>query len=304
MQWHCDLHDLDGIWLQIFRLTTDSARAAGLRAEEAAQRNHLGWALDEYEGRTADALREHQTALTLAEEIGDRRAQAWSLMYLSMWRASSGAVDQAVADCRTAMALIDTLDDPSTGADTRYMLGRALHEQGAYPEADSHLRQAEQHFLLAERRGGTGGVASHCLATVKIWRARNLLRLSMPAQAISVADEVVDLYSTMHSGAPGQANAHICAAKAMAELGDIDGALRRLDLTVRICADSASRRQEVDALLTAADLYDRTGQTDAARAHRVRALHVAEEVGGDRGNQLRQRVRTALSYPVGSEAMP
>src|SRR5262249_51449757 len=94
----CSLNTVNDIWPEVFQLTTDSARTAGLREQEVTQRNNLAWALADCAGRTTDGLRENEAALALAEQIGDRRGQAWSLMYIGVQRAFNGEFDQAVAN--------------------------------------------------------------------------------------------------------------------------------------------------------------------------------------------------------------
>lgn len=136
-----------------------AARAGGLRAEGAAQRNYLGWAIKICQRRPAGAMAEHEKALRLARDPDDPRGQAWSLMYLGILRLD-GDVAGAVEERRQALELMVDVADQAGTAVAREYLGFALFTMRRHAEADEQFRLAEAYFRERVRCDGPVGGAS------------------------------------------------------------------------------------------------------------------------------------------------
>jgi len=287
MHWYSDLHYLPEIWPTVFGLTTRAARAAGLRAEEATQRNYLGWALNVCEGRLTDALAEHEAALATARAVKDTREQAWSLMYLASLHVRTGEAG-AVAECREALALMTETGDATGVAMARYYLGRVLCGLDHHLQADLHLRQAERYFRSRLPHEDPEGSLAASLGFTLLWRATNLLEMGAWAEALRVSDEVASRLGALGRVGWG-ARAQVCAAEAESHLGRPERALDRLWRAVETFGRLGDRQQEAQALLAAAALYERTGEAERAAEARERAHAVAE---GTAAQRVRTLVRT------------
>lgn len=108
----------------------------------AAVASNLGSVLASL-GRPADAVREHQRAVAIAREQGDRHAEASVLIELADTYLVLGRADRAVRCARQALALrqAEQASRPLQ-ATARVTLGRALHALGHASEARNHWRWA------------------------------------------------------------------------------------------------------------------------------------------------------------------
>ncbi|GIJ44348.1 hypothetical protein Val02_12340 [Virgisporangium aliadipatigenens] len=291
MHWYSDLHYLPEIWPTVFGLTTRAAQAAGLRAEEATQRNYLGWALNICEGRVADALTEHETALRIAREVRDIREQAWSLMYLGSLHVRAGEA-RAVEECRAALDLMMTTGDGTGVAQARYYLGRVLFGLGHHLQSELYFMQAELYCREYLRVSpDPEGTMAATLGYTLMWRSTNLLAMGAWHDVIRIADEVTARFMLL--GRAGWcARALVCAAEAEAHLGKLDSALERLGRAVETFGRLGDRQQEAQALLAAAALYERTGESERAAAAREQVHALAAGTEGDVGRRLRSLVQT------------
>ena len=126
------------------------------------------------------------------------------------------------------------------------------------------------------------------LAFVRLWRAKYLLPMGRPALALTTALRAADGFRAQRNQR-GLARALLTAAQADAQRGDFRSAVRRLDVAADFFADLAATDFEAEALLTAAELYDRAGQPEQAEAVRTRAYDLASRIEGGRGRQLQER---------------
>ncbi|WP_213453735.1 ATP-binding protein [Rhizomonospora bruguierae] len=272
MHWYSDIHFQPDIWPQVFALSTAAARAGGLRAEEATQRNYLGWALKDCQGRPAEAMAEHEAALSLARDLGDLREQAWSLLYIGSLHHVGGATG-GVDECRAALELMTKVGDRMGTATARHYLGAALHSMGQYTEAAEQLRQAGEYWRSQLRHDGPDGTMASALTYCLLWRARTLTALGVTREAVRLADEVVARFRAQQNSR-GIARALLCAAKAESQAGDLAATLTRLDAVAEVSAQVGGLF-EAESLLAAADLYERVGEQQRAAANRAKALSLS-----------------------------
>ncbi|WP_166435877.1 ATP-binding protein [Cellulomonas shaoxiangyii] len=295
MHWYSDRHHAAEVWPQVFTLGVQAARAGGLRAHEAQQRNYLGWALHICAGRRTAAVAEHESARAIAREAGDRKEEAWALMYLS-WLQVREEPDEAIARCRDAVRLMAGARHVQGTAHARFYLGVVLHEAGRFAEAEDELREAEDGHLAQLVADGADVQAADGLGFVRLWRARNLLRLDSPQPALRKAQEAADGFREQRNPR-GLARALLAAAEADAQQGDLRGAIRRLDVAADLFAQLAATRFEAESLLVAADLYERVGRRDRALATWERASELAAQIEGEQGRLLRERASRGSTAP-------
>jgi tetratricopeptide (TPR) repeat protein len=289
LHWYSDRHHAPEVWPELFALGVRSARAAGLPIDEARQRNYLGWAHSVCEGLVSAAVEEHRSALRLARDTGDRREQAWSLMYLGQLGVRAEPAE-AVRRCTEAVVLMSATGSGIGTAQARFYLGLVLHEAGRYAEADEEFRAAEAGHLSPSDQDGPDGTVASGLAAVRAWYAKNLLHVGRPALALRTALRAADGFRAQRNQR-GLARVLLTAAQADVQRGDVWAAVRRLDVAADFFADLAATAFEVEALLTAAELYERVGQLEQAAAVRRRMQALAARIEGDQRSRPQDGAR-------------
>jgi DNA-binding SARP family transcriptional activator len=100
------------------------------------------------------AIRLHDTALSVARETGDRRAEARTLVNLSHIRMMSADFEAAAGAAEHALELFRSNGDPTGQADALDALARVRHVSGDYPSASRAAELAHAlHQQLGNRRG-------------------------------------------------------------------------------------------------------------------------------------------------------
>ena len=117
MHWFSDYRRFHpGWWAELFSLGLDAARALDSRPEEVVQLNYLSWALGFYAGRYAEAAARADEALALARTLGDRKEEAWALLYRAAAQLRGGDPAAAAPNYHEASAVMARLGD-TTGED-------------------------------------------------------------------------------------------------------------------------------------------------------------------------------------------
>jgi SagB-type dehydrogenase family enzyme len=136
----------------------------GVRALCGELRSQLGDALRAL-GRFSEAHSAYVSALKVAEELGDLRAQAVDLGQLGALALAEGRRDEALARCQASLEITQRLKEPRLEAVARHQLGRILQEAGSGDEAARQYREAGR---ISERVGDRQGAGQswHQLASL------------------------------------------------------------------------------------------------------------------------------------------
>lgn len=182
MHWYSDILTHRHPWAELFRLGVDAAVALGSRSDEAALLNFHGWALSMTDTTEDSELAVHTRAHEIAREIGDRREEAWSLLYLAVLDNRRGRVEAAVDRSRAALALFEEVGFAVGMNVAVTQLGQALAGTGRYAEALAmHEHALEQHASWAVRWPPT--FVRTVTATTLAALGADLMGLGRPAEA-------------------------------------------------------------------------------------------------------------------------
>jgi SagB-type dehydrogenase family enzyme len=128
------------------------APSDGLRALGGTLHSELGEVF-RATGQHDSARREFCTALRIAEEVEDLRAQGVDLSHLGTLALTEGNKEEALERCRAALALLRRIHEPALEAAAWHQLGVVFQEQRQWQEAERHYLEAarirEQHGHLA-----------------------------------------------------------------------------------------------------------------------------------------------------------
>jgi hypothetical protein len=141
MHWYSDSRIPERPWEEIFQFGLAAARALGSRTDEVEMLNQLGWAQYMRLGENETALVTHGEALAAAQDIGDRKEQAWAHGFMGMELVRLGRPEEALVHTRQADALSGELDDFPLQSSMRNALGVTLRAVGSYQEALAVHRQ-------------------------------------------------------------------------------------------------------------------------------------------------------------------
>jgi SagB-type dehydrogenase family enzyme len=104
-------------------------------------------------GQHDEARQEFRTALRIAEELQDLRAQGVDLSQLGTLALARGDKEEALERCRSALALLRRIHEPALEAAAWHQLGVVFQDRQQWQEAEQHYLEAarirEQHGQLA-----------------------------------------------------------------------------------------------------------------------------------------------------------
>ncbi|KAA2258074.1 tetratricopeptide repeat protein [Solihabitans fulvus] len=138
------------LWCEVFGHGVASARALGMRAEEAVQLNFLGAVLSAVRGRHDEALRAHERAWRVARETGNRKLEAWALQHCGRIQLMLGRPTEAAERIRAALAVFHELGEPFGKQVALSLLGMALHQVGRFEEAITVHRKVVGYYRSPE----------------------------------------------------------------------------------------------------------------------------------------------------------
>ena len=121
--------------------TEKIAPSPGVKALRGTLRSELGDVL-RAAGRAAEARHAYQSALKIAEELQDSRAQVVDQGQLSALALAEGRLDEAFEHGSAALRLVHGLREPRLEAVAWHQLGRVLQEAGQPDEARRHYGEA------------------------------------------------------------------------------------------------------------------------------------------------------------------
>ncbi|GAV42308.1 ATP-binding protein [Streptomyces acidiscabies] len=144
MHWFSDLNQHWEQWVEVFLLSSNSARQLGSRQEEAVHLNYLAWAYNLCVHDPRAALPAAVEALAAARECGDGLQQGWALGYMAGGLHRLGRVDEAEERLREATGCLAPQESPQARLAELSLLnalGTLLRQTGRPAEAlDVHRR--------------------------------------------------------------------------------------------------------------------------------------------------------------------
>ncbi|MFE2721664.1 ATP-binding protein [Kitasatospora sp. NPDC059327] len=146
MHWFSDLNQHWELWAEVFRYSSDAARALGSRREEAVHLNYLAWAYNICVYDHQAALAAAEAALTAAREVDDRLQVGWALGYGAGALSRTGRVAESIAWLRDSAACLGALGSVQAHLGELTVLntlGNTLRQQGRAGEALEVHRRAE-----------------------------------------------------------------------------------------------------------------------------------------------------------------
>ncbi|MEU3660435.1 helix-turn-helix domain-containing protein [Streptomyces sp. NPDC032940] len=147
MHWFSDLNQHWEQWVEVFRRSSDAARALGSRREEAVHLNYLAWACNLCVHDPHAALVSADAALTAARECGDGLQEGWALGYGAGALHRLGRVEEAQERLREGARRLASQDSPQGRlAELTILnsLGTLLRQAGRAAEALEIHRRSER----------------------------------------------------------------------------------------------------------------------------------------------------------------
>ncbi|MEU2058022.1 helix-turn-helix domain-containing protein [Streptomyces bungoensis] len=179
MHWFSDLNQHWEQWVEVFRLSADSARLLGSRREEAVHLNYLAWAHNSCTHDTRAALASADAALAAARECRDALQEGWALGYGAGALQRQGRMQEAEERLREGAQRLAT-EKSSQGrlAELTLLntLGTLLRETGRAAEA-LDLHQRSERICHAGVPGRTERVITLYLAVTRLHIGNDLAAL-------------------------------------------------------------------------------------------------------------------------------
>lgn len=293
LHWYSDAASHRHSWDEIFSLGVTAAQAAGRVQDEAVLLNFLGWARFLCRERYADALTALDRALMLARRIGDRREEAWALVYSASIFVRSDRAEQALAPCGRAAELFREIGYALGEYAARNVEGSALAALGRYAEAARLHRGSLEFYRRGNGLSRTGALVAQANAMVCL--GRDLAGLGRWREA---ATEYRRAAAVFHRcGATfNEAMARYHHGLALRDLGEPGPAGDLLREALNLFSTVSSPWLEAQTLYALAGLAgaDPRGDTDARRL-RQRALDRCGELEAPQARILRATLLRELA---------
>ncbi|ETK32412.1 ATP-binding protein, partial [Microbispora sp. ATCC PTA-5024] len=174
--------------------------------------------------------------------------------------------------------LVELLEhpDPWVGAAAHMFRGHLRFNSGRTEEGELHLRTSLDLFRQVGDRWGVGNSLA-ALAEVSTMRGR-------PAEAVPVMEEAIALVTEV-GAVEDTPYMRTRMALALDACGRREAALAALDETERLCEDTRDLMGVAGVTHIRGDFARADGDLEAARRHYLRALELADGVGGAPGAQ-------------------
>lgn len=287
MNWYRELRPTGELWREVFLHGVRAATALGLRRDEAAQLNFLGWALNGIHGLHEEASRIHQRALAVAMEVGDRAEEARSLQLCGRTELDAGRPQAAVGLFSAAIAVFHEARRAFEEHIALSFLGLALHDLGHYDQAVAAHRDAIAGFRQAN------SVAHRTVLAV------SLLRLAETLEATGDLDAANATFREAGAIAVGvdshlvEALAWFGCGRCRHELGDLRRAEEHLDLALSVFTDLGDRWMQARVLHRRASVLDKI-DPGRARTGREWALEICRQLDTVRSRALAAALSAGL----------
>jgi len=264
----------------------------GTPQAEAAASSSRGW-VQFLRGDHSSALEHYDRALSLYEELGDRKGVASVTSSIGIVHKSTGNYPAALSHYHRALALIEELGDRSGVARVTGNIGVVLKSSGDYPAALSHFHCALAiHEELGDRKGAAR--VSNNIGSVYRSTGDYPAALEHYHRALALHEEQVD-----RSGVASVTNnigiVHFST-------GDYPAALLHYHRALALHEELGDRQYMAGAISNIGSVHASTGDYPAAFEHLHRALALYEVLGERSGVALVTGNIVAAYVSVGSNA--
>jgi tetratricopeptide (TPR) repeat protein len=207
------------------------------------------------QGKYAEALRQFQRAVKLAEELGDREAVAISLHHIGNLHYFRGEYGEALQRYEQSLQIAEELGDREGIAGSLHQLGLLHQERKEYGEA---LQCYEQSLRIAEELGDHAGVARslHQLGLLYQLREEYGKALQRYEQSMRISEKLGDRFGVANS--LGQLG---ILHQTRGEYGE---ALQRYEQSLRIAEELGDDALVANLLAQLGTLFTETGRYEEA----------------------------------------
>ncbi|MEU9592134.1 helix-turn-helix domain-containing protein [Streptomyces sp. NPDC048193] len=254
MHWFSDLNQHWEQWVEVFRRSSDAARALGSRREEAVHLNYLAWAYNLCVHDPHAALASADAALAAARECGDGLQEGWALGYGAGAMHRLGRAEEARARLREGARCLASQESPQARlAELTILnsLGTLLRQTGRPAEALEIHRRSER-ICRAGVPGRTAELIALYHAVARQQIGNDLAALERWQEAETPLRQALAAF--------GAAQMPAWTEQARLDLGKVLGGMGHPDAreTLRTARDALSalrspRLGEADAALTTLD---------------------------------------------------
>ncbi|MFI1276761.1 BTAD domain-containing putative transcriptional regulator [Micromonospora sp. NPDC020751] len=258
----------------------------------------LAWTMADFfdrKGHWQDWAATHETALTAADLLADRRAAASVRLGLGRARAQLGEFAEAYAQLRQAAHLYSLLGDVTGQTRAARSLAWVCSRQGRHRQGLAHARRA----LELIEAVGDRALQARALNSVG-WQYAQLsdhdAALHYCRRALQLVREVGDRF--------GEANTWDSLGYAHHHLGDYQQATACYQRAVELFRDLGDRYYEADTLTHVGESHQAAGDPEAARFAWLRALDILGALGHPDADRLRAILRRRPTHPLGRPTTP
>ncbi|MBP2324819.1 tetratricopeptide (TPR) repeat protein/transcriptional regulator with XRE-family HTH domain [Kibdelosporangium banguiense] len=288
VRWYSALRKTSDVWREVFTYGVNAARALDRRRDEAEQLNFLGWALNLVPALHHEAYQTHRRALAVAREVGDRIAEAWSLMHSGRAELDDGRPGRSVELLTSAIAVFHQTGHTFEEHIALSYVGLALHALGRYEQAAAAHRTAVGEFRRTDSLSHRNLVATglqrlaETLEATGDWQTANATFQEAGAIAVGVDSPAVE------------ADAWFGCGRCRHEMGDLRPAERHLDIALSIYTDIGDRWKQARVLQRRASVLDQTRPAHA-RADREQALEICRGLNTAKAHSLAAALSAAIN---------
>jgi tetratricopeptide (TPR) repeat protein/transcriptional regulator with XRE-family HTH domain len=235
----------------------------------------------EWRAAWPDWDRTHQAAAQAASRLGDRRAQALTLISWSRCEVYQGRSQQAEQHLQVALAKFEQLGDRAGQARVLTNLGVAARAAHRYEQAITWARSAYDVYVETGERDGQAG----CLANIGLYH----LRLDDPEGACGILEQALRI-STDTGNPYGQALAANNLGLAYRGLHEFGKAIEAHARAARLIEDLGDQADLAEVLGELAAALRADGQVAEAVQTYQRALQILTELRHPEAPAMRARL--------------
>ncbi len=261
-----------------------------VRQADASGEHTLTWKLAATLGpvfiiqaRLADWRTTLHLALTAAQHLGDRNAEAWTLDRLGEAYTYSDRPDKAISFSQRALAIAAETGNLNAQWGPWHSQGLAFLDLKRFGDAAECFQEA---LTVARRTSNrrNEGLSLTFLGVAYQHLERHDAAIALHQRALTV------LSQTRNKWQQGLAAAHL--ARAHHSQGSIDKAIGYYRQAQAILREIGDRRSEAGVLADIGDVQEDVGNLDAARQTWRQALASFEDLGDPQADQIRARLNT------------
>jgi tetratricopeptide (TPR) repeat protein len=245
----------------------------------------LAWTLADFfsrRGHWRELAEGQRAALTAAERLGDRMAQALAHRILGSTYTRLGRYDDARAHLEQAVQIFGELDDRTGEASAQLHMSEMFERLGRHADALHHARNA----LDLGRAAGN-----------QRWQARGLNAigwyhglLGEYDQALVHCRQALQLQQAIDDR-HGAADSWDSLGFAHHHLGDHHQAIACYQQALRLWAETGERTGQADTYVNLGDAYAAAGMPESAMRAWQQALTVFSDLGHPQAEQVQSRLR-------------